>query len=54
HIGLGEIGLEAFRFVLEDSVLGKLPGYLETEKGMNEEVGEEWDVINLRVLRELV
>ena len=49
HIGLGEIGLEAFRFVLEDSVLGKLPGYLETEKGMNEEVGEEWDVINLRV-----
>ena len=53
HIGLGEIGLEAFRFVLEDSVLGKLPGYLETEKGMNEEVGEEWDVINLRVLREL-
>ena len=53
HIGLGEIGLDAFRFVIEDSVLGKLPGYLETEKGMNDEVGEEWDVINLRVLRDL-
>ncbi|MDA7873574.1 deoxyribonuclease IV [Rhodopirellula sp.] len=53
HIGLGEIGLDAFRFVLEDSVFGKLPGYLETEKGIHEETGEEWDVINLRVLREL-
>lgn len=53
HIGLGEIGIEAFRFVLEDPILGKLPGYLETEKGMNDEVGEEWDVVNLRVLRDL-
>jgi deoxyribonuclease-4 len=53
HIGLGEIGIDAFRYVVEDSLLGGLPGYLETEKGMNEETGEEWDVINLRVLREL-
>ncbi|MDB4749774.1 deoxyribonuclease IV [Rubripirellula sp.] len=53
HIGLGEIGIDAFRYVVEDSLLGDLPGYLETEKGVNEETGEEWDVINLRVLREL-
>ncbi|MCP4888339.1 MAG: deoxyribonuclease IV [Rubripirellula sp.] len=54
HIGRGEIGLEAFRFVLEDDLLGKLPGYLETEKGTDEETGEDWDIINLRTLRGLV
>jgi deoxyribonuclease-4 len=54
HIGRGEIGLEAFRFVFQDPVLGKLPGYLETEKGTDEESGEDWDVINLRALRELM
>ena len=53
HIGRGEIGLDAFRFVIEDPLLGQLPGYLETEKGTDEESGEDWDVINLRVLREL-
>ena len=54
HIGRGEIGLEAFRWVLQDSVLGKVPGYLETEKGIDEESGEDWDMINLRALRELI
>ena len=53
HIGRGEIGVDAFRFVTEDSLLGKLPGYLETEKGTDEETGEDWDVINLRVLRDM-
>jgi deoxyribonuclease-4 len=53
HIGRGEIGLQAFRYVFADPVLGKLPGYLETEKGTDEESGEDWDVINLRVLRQL-
>lgn len=53
HIGQGEIGLEGFRLVLHDPVLGKLPGYLETEKGTDEASGEDWDVINLRVLRSL-
>ena len=53
HIGRGEIGIDAFRFVMEDSLLGTLPGYLETEKGTNEETGEDWDVINLRVLRDM-
>ena len=54
HIGRGEIGLDAFRFVFQDPVFGKLPGYLDTEKGTDEESGEDWDVINLRVLRELM
>jgi deoxyribonuclease-4 len=52
HIGLGTIGLEGFRRVLKHKHLKKLPMYLETEKGTNEE-GEDWDAINLRVLREL-
>lgn len=53
HIGQGEIGLEAFRFVLQDPLLGSIPGYLETEKGIDEASGEQWDVINLRTLRGL-
>jgi len=53
HIGRGEIGLAAFGHLLSDPVLGILPGYLETEKGIDEESGEDWDVINLRVLRQL-
>jgi deoxyribonuclease-4 len=53
HIGQGEIGLEGFRLALHDSLLGKLPGYLETEKGTDADSGEDWDVINLRALRSL-
>ena len=53
HIGRGLIGLDAFRFLFQDPVLGPLPGYLETEKGTDEETGEDWDVINLGVLRGL-
>ncbi len=53
HIGRGEIGLDGFRHVLADPLLGSLPGYLETEKGIDDESGEDWDVINLRTLRSL-
>jgi deoxyribonuclease-4 len=53
HIGRGEIGLDGFQNLYQDPVLSKLPGYLETEKGTDEETGEDWDVINLRALREL-
>jgi len=53
HIGRGEIGLEGFRLLFQDPDLGSLPGYLETEKGTDEESGENWDVINLRTLRGL-
>ncbi len=54
HIGRGEIGLDGFRLVLGDPLFCELPGYLETEKGTDEESGEPWDRVNLRVLRELV
>ncbi len=52
HIGHGTIGLEGFRRVLKHKTLRKLPMYLETEKGSNDDE-EEWDAVNLRVLREL-
>ena len=54
HIGRGEIGLDGFRNLFADPLLGSLPGYLETEKGTDDASGEDWDVVNLRVLRDLV
>ncbi|QDU38798.1 Endonuclease 4 [Maioricimonas rarisocia] len=52
HIGEGEIGLEAFRQVLNDRRFRKLPMYLETKKEKRD--GEEMDAVNLRTLRELL
>lgn len=52
HIGLGSIGIEGFKCVLHHSHFGQLPMFLETEKGENED-GEDWDAINMRVLRTL-
>jgi len=51
-IGRGEIGLEAFRLLMNDARFKRVPMYLETPKGM--EGGEDLDVINLRTLRSLV
>ncbi len=51
HIGHGEIGLAGFRRLMRDAHFRHLPMYLETPKGL--EHGEEWDVVNLRTLREL-
>jgi deoxyribonuclease IV len=50
HIGKGEIGLDAFRFIMRDRRLRKIPKVLETPKG--KELRE--DVINLRRLRGLL
>ncbi len=52
HIGRGCLGLEPFRFVLNDPRFRRVPMYLETPKGTHN--GREWDVINLRTLRRLV
>lgn len=52
-IGKGEMGLEPFRLLLNDRRFRKVPKYLETPKGLNDE-GEELDVVNLRTLRSLV
>jgi deoxyribonuclease-4 len=51
HIGRGEIGIEAFRALLNDPRLEDRPMVIETEKG--EEGGVDLDVINLTTLRRL-
>jgi deoxyribonuclease-4 len=52
HIGRGKLGLEPFRFLLNDRRFRKMPMYLETPKG--QENGEDLDAINLRTLRGLL
>ncbi len=52
HIGQGELGLEPFRWLLNDDRFQQTPMYLETPKGDNDD-GEDWDVVNLRTLRAL-
>jgi deoxyribonuclease-4 len=49
HIGKGQIGLDAFRFIMNDRRLRKIPKVLETPKG--KEMRE--DVENLKRLRRL-
>ena len=50
HIGKGQIGLEAFRFIMRDRRFRKIPKVLETPKG--KELKE--DVANMRTLRSLL
>lgn len=50
HIGQGEIGLEAFRMLMNDESLRHIPMVLETEK--DKEMSE--DVENMNVLRGLI
>jgi deoxyribonuclease-4 len=52
-IGLGHLGLEPFRHVVNDPRFRDLPLILETPKGTDEEGGEDLDARNLRVLRQL-
>jgi deoxyribonuclease-4 len=49
HIGKGQIGLEAFRFIMRDRRLAKIPKVLETPKGKD----LKEDIENMRVLRSL-
>ncbi|MBX3442614.1 MAG: deoxyribonuclease IV [Planctomyces sp.] len=51
HIGEGCIGLDAFRFLLNDKRLREMPMYLETKKETRG--GEEMDAVNMRTLRSL-
>lgn len=50
HIGKGQIGLEAFRFIMCDRRFGKIPKVLETPKG--KDLAE--DVENMKTLRSLM
>jgi deoxyribonuclease-4 len=50
HIGRGALGLNPFRFILNDPRFAAIPKILETPKGDNGEM----DAVNLGVLRGLV
>jgi deoxyribonuclease-4 len=50
HIGAGAMGLEPFRLLMNDPRFAKVPKFLETPKGDNDEM----DVVNLKILRGLV
>jgi deoxyribonuclease-4 len=52
HIGRGQLGLKAFRHLLNDARFRQVPMCLETPKGV--ERGKDFDVINLAALRRLV
>jgi deoxyribonuclease-4 len=51
-IGLGKIGLGPFRSLVNDARFRGLPMILETPKGIED--GEDLDVRNLRILRQLL
>ena len=50
HIGAGTLGLEPFRFIMNDPHFRLVPKVIETPKGDNEEM----DAVNLQLLRSLV
>lgn len=50
HIGKGKIGIRAFKLIMNDSRLAKIPKVLETPKGKD---GYEMDIINLSILRSI-
>jgi deoxyribonuclease-4 len=50
HIGQGQIGLDAFRFLMRDGRFRKIPKVLETPKG--KDLAE--DVVNMKTLRGLL
>ena len=50
HIGQGTLGLNPFRFILNDSRFTGVPKILETPKGDNDEM----DAVNIALLRGLV
>jgi len=50
HIGKGEIGLEAFRYLLNDDRLAEIPMVLETPKNDD----GSWDQMNMETLRSLM
>lgn len=51
HIGLGFIGLDAFKWIMNDDRLLNIPKIIETPKKKN---GEDWDKNNLERLRSLI
>jgi deoxyribonuclease-4 len=52
HLGKGQVGLEPFRFIVNDPRFAKLPMILETPKEADD--NDDMDTINLAVLRGLL
>ncbi len=52
HIGKGEIGVDAFGFIMTDCRFKDVPKILETPKGETQD--RSWDEINLATLRSLL
>lgn len=50
HIGKGQIGLDAFRFIMRERRFRRIPKVLETPKG--KDLAE--DVVNMKTLRDLL
>lgn len=50
HIGKGKIGLNGFRFIMNDNRFSNIPKVLETPKG----VDMREDVINMKILKSLI
>jgi len=50
HIGAGALGLDAFRFIMNDARFAAVPKFIETPKGDDDEM----DRVNLTLLRSLV
>jgi deoxyribonuclease IV len=50
HIGAGALGLDAFRFIMNEPRFVGIPKFIETPKGDDEEM----DLVNLTLLRSLV
>jgi deoxyribonuclease-4 len=50
HIGQGSMGLNGFRFIMNDARFARIPKILETPKGDQDEM----DAVNLKTLRDLV
>lgn len=50
HIGRGALGLQGFRYIMNDPRFARIPKILETPKGDREEM----DAVNLKTLRDLV
>lgn len=54
HIGLGKLGVEPFRHVVNDRRFRDLPMILETAKQDHPKTGRPWDAINLARLQRLL
>ena len=55
QIGLGYIGLDAFKYIMNDDRFIDIPKIIETPKGEPKgKIDRDWDEINLKLLRQMV